>query len=88
MPEPVQLRGQPHAPTVALLEELLAQARAGDVTDFAYALVRRGRVAGQGWERAPETDGNTLMAAIAYLHHRFAENMTAGDQTDHAFDPI
>lgn len=63
----------PVAAIVQRLEELTAQAKRGDILAMAVALVRPGYTTSTMYETGDAPCSHQLMAAIAYLHHRYAE---------------
>ncbi len=86
----------PLEPTAALgpvdgvvekLEELLAEAKRGEVRAIGFAVVRTGNVAGTGFAIDPdEGASHILTAATAYLHARYVAHKLAQSE-DHAETP-
>lgn len=64
--------GEPNPDIVETLEQLLADAKSGDLRAIAYATCRIGNVTGTGWEGSDGTR-NPIAAAIMILGHRYAE---------------
>lgn len=63
--------GEPHADLVQTLEELLEEAKSGELRGLAYCTVRVNSVVGTGWDGADGTR-YPLGAALLILHNRYA----------------
>ena len=78
MPEVVKLTPDYDAGIVEVLERLLAEARSGEIIGFGFVTEKTGGYTSSGWQRSPRCNGNSLMGAIGYLQHRFAQSMIEG----------
>jgi len=68
---------EPVKEVVDCLERLLAEAKAGTLRSFSYAVVRTGSAIGTGWMLDPKApDSLTLGASIGHLNHRYYAMLT------------
>lgn len=71
-------RGRINPQLVKTLEDLLEQARSGQILSMGFALVRPGDVVASGWERL-DGHNHSISAAINLLAHRYNHSVYAGD---------
>jgi hypothetical protein len=71
---PVHVAPEPDADVVAVLEDLLRQAKAGDVIGIAYATTRIGGDISTGW--ATSAGLFPLLAALTVLNARAAKEVS------------
>lgn len=69
--------GDPDAEVVAILEDLLACAKSGELRAVAYATVSEGSNTGTGWEGAGGTK-HALAFSIMMLSHRYPAAVLEG----------
>jgi hypothetical protein len=62
---------EPVAPVVTLLEQMLDEARRGEIRAFAAAVVKPYSRAHHAWASGDEPTRHDLTAAIAYLQHAY-----------------
>lgn len=74
---PVTEGPKPQADVIAVLEELLADARSGEVQAVSVALVHADGAPGDAWATGQSGFGHTLTAATTYLMHRLAASAIA-----------
>lgn len=67
----------PSDSTIATLEDLLEQAKRGEIVALAYAGVRPNREVFWSW--CGEGNANLLMAGLTGLHHRYAKAWSVSD---------
>lgn len=68
--------GEPNKDIIADLEQLLSEAKAGQISAIAYCTVRQGTI-GTGWAGGSGTRGD-MSSAILMLSHRYAGALLMG----------
>lgn len=63
----------PDQDTIDKLEELLAQAKRGELSGIAYAMLRPNGAIGTGWV-GEKRSGNSMLGAVAALHVRYVRS--------------
>lgn len=66
--------GEPVDDVIEVLEDLLARAKAGDLTGIAYALTEKDGKQGTGWVGAAGTR-HPLGTALMMLNHRYSQGL-------------
>lgn len=89
LPGCVRLAGdsEPNPDVIAVLERFLADARSGNLQAVAVAGVRVGGVTTQGWTLGSYPHTHALMAAISYLHARYAAAQSCESHSPYVDSP-
>ncbi len=72
---------------IAMLEQLLLDAKSGNLQAIAFAGVREGGRSSQGWEIGEGPNAVRLMGAISYLHSRYAWHQVEHNSDEAYVDP-
>ena len=72
---------------IALLEQLLADAKSGNLQSIAFAGVRKGGRSSQGWEIGEGPNAVRLMGAISYLQSCYAWHQVEHNSDEAYIEP-
>lgn len=73
----VEQAAAPSAEIIGRLEELLADAKAGKITYFLYAVVRPAEIVTHGYVSDGRESRHLAVAAVTYLHHALLSDIGA-----------
>lgn len=71
--------GEADPDIIDLMEEMLEDAKSGQLRGIAFATVRMGNVLGSGWVGS---DRDSMATSVMLLHHRFAATILEGGEDD------
>lgn len=81
-PAEVKLLREPYNQLVDVLEDLLKQAKTGELRALAYAIISPGSHFGTGWALSDDINIHVMMSSVTVLNYRFTQFIAENGEDD------